>query len=105
MALNTLFKIKKTNDEQTRTRTKKSTHLHHSLWSFGHCLMGANKRIPTKNMRYLVTEMDGFSPFLTNVYDYENNWDDRIGMVIYDLQNLTYTTDGKTWMPIEIDQL
>ena len=56
-------------------------------------------------MRYLVTEMDGFSPFLTDVYDYDNNWDDRIGMLIYDLQNLAYTTDGKNWNSIEQDQL
>lgn len=55
-------------------------------------------------MRYLVT-MNSNPPFLTKWFEYENHWDDGKGMVIYDLQNLTYTTDGKTWLPIEIDHL
>lgn len=56
-------------------------------------------------MRYLVTRANAIIPFVTNIYDYENHWFDNIGMVIYNLQDLMYTTDGKTWLPIEIDQL
>jgi len=55
-------------------------------------------------MRYLVT-IPNFHAFLTKWYEYENHWDDGKGMVIYDLQNLTYTTDGKDWHPIEQDHL
>jgi hypothetical protein len=56
-------------------------------------------------MRYLVTRVNAIDPFLTNIYDYENHWMDNIGMVIYDLHNLTYTQDGTTWHLIETDQL
>ena len=55
-------------------------------------------------MRYLVT-MNGNPPFLTKWFEYDNHWQDGINMVVCDLQNLTYTTDGKNWNPIEIDQL
>lgn len=56
-------------------------------------------------MRYLITANDGFPPFLTNVFDYVNNWQEDCDMVVYDLQTITYTTDGTTWHPIETDQL
>jgi len=66
--------------------------------------MAANKRIPSKDMRYLVT-MNGNPPFLTKWFEYDNHWQDGINMVVCDLQSLTYTTDGKNWLPIEIDHL
>lgn len=56
-------------------------------------------------MRYLVTRVNAITPFLTDIYDYENHWIDNIGMVIYDLKTLTHTLDGKTWHPIETDHL
>ena len=55
-------------------------------------------------MRYLVT-MNDEPPFMTNVYDYKNNWILGINMVIYDLEKRLYTRSGTTWHPIEIDQL
>jgi len=55
-------------------------------------------------MRYLIT-MNGNPPFLTKWFEYDNHWQDGINMVVCDLQNLTYTQDGKTWHPIEQDQL
>ncbi len=55
-------------------------------------------------MRYLVT-MNGNPPFLTKWFEYENHWQDNVNMAVCDLQNLTYTTDGKNWLPIETDQL
>ena len=66
--------------------------------------MAANKRIPSKDMRYLVT-MNGNPPFLTKWFEYENHWQDNVNMAVCDLQNLTYTTDGTTWHSIETDQL
>jgi hypothetical protein len=55
-------------------------------------------------MRYLVT-MNGNPPFLTKWFEYDNHWQEHCDMVVYDLQTLTYTTDGTTWEPIETDEL
>jgi len=55
-------------------------------------------------MIYLVT-MNGNPPFLTKWFEYDNHWQDGINMVVCDLLNLAYTQDGKTWHPIETDQL
>jgi len=66
--------------------------------------MAATKWDHSKDMRYLVT-MNGNPPFLTKWFEYDNHWQDVINMVVCDLQNLTYTQDGKTWHPIEQDQL
>lgn len=58
-------------------------------------------------MRYLITttNAENNEPFKTNYYDYENNFDELLGMIVYDLFNDKYTTDGKKWKPIEIDHL
>lgn len=58
----------------------------------------------SKDMRYLVT-INGNPPFLTKWFEYDNHWQDGINMVVCDLQNLTYTQDGKTWHPIRQNQL
>ena len=55
-------------------------------------------------MRYLVT-VENLPPFLTNWFDYDSHWRDGIGMMVYDIYNQTYTTDGKIWSEIEKDQL
>mgnify|MGYP003425763136 FL=1 len=55
-------------------------------------------------MRYLIT-MTEEPPFFTNWFSYENNWADGTGMVVYDLFQSLYTTDGKTWEPVETDEL
>lgn len=52
--------------------------------------------------RYLITG-NNFEPFLTEWYDYENNYDN--GMTVYDLVNLKYSTNGKDWCDIEEDHL
>jgi len=53
-------------------------------------------------MRYLITIPD-LEPFLTNWYSFENNY--VSGMVIYDLYNSTYSTDGETFTPLKEDSL
>jgi len=53
-------------------------------------------------MRYLVTVPD-YAPFFTNNFEAANHWQD--GMVVYDLKEERYTTDGEYWMAIEFDIL
>jgi hypothetical protein len=53
-------------------------------------------------MRYLITHPDE-KPFLTNWFDYENNYIEN--MIVYDLQNATYTVNGIDWIDIDIDNL
>lgn len=55
-------------------------------------------------MRYLVTfDDDKNGAFLSKWFDYENFY--RSGMIVYDLSNFTYTTDGENWTPIPEDHL
>lgn len=76
--------------------------MHYRHSRFDRSGMAANKRIPTKDMRYLVT-MKAEPPFFTMWFEYENHYQD--GMIVYDLFNSLYTTDGKTWEPVETDEL
>lgn len=55
-------------------------------------------------MRYLVTTKNK-SPFFTNWFEPENHFNPDVEMVVYDLVELKFTTDGKTWEDIEIDHL
>jgi len=55
-------------------------------------------------MRYLITTKD-YSPFLTKWFDAENNFNADLEMIVYDLVENKYTTDGKKWHEIEIDHL
>ena len=57
------------------------------------------------DMQYLITTKETDKPFLTNWFDAENHFNPNVQMVVYDLINLVFTTDGKTWKPIEIDHL
>jgi hypothetical protein len=52
-------------------------------------------------MRYLIT--GDFEPFFTKWYEYENHYAE--GMIIYDLKDNVYSTDGKTWQEIQFDHL
>ena len=52
-------------------------------------------------MRYLVI-IDG-QAFLTNWYDYENNY--QSGMIVVDADNYLITFDGITWEEIKEDNL
>jgi hypothetical protein len=60
--------------------------------------------INQKNMRYLVTT-NSTSPFFTDWFDAENHFNSEIEMVVYDLSECKFTSDGKTWNRIEIDHL
>lgn len=53
-------------------------------------------------MRYLIFQQ-GQAPFFTAYYTPENVFAD--GMTVVDLQNSRYTTDGHTWLEIEVDHL
>lgn len=55
-------------------------------------------------MRYLIYFKDGLNdPFYTEWYNYENNYIE--GMIVFDLVNFIWTTDGKTWKETAIDNL
>lgn len=56
-------------------------------------------------MRYLITTKETYAPFLTKWYEAENHFNPDLDMVVYDLQELKYTTDGITWLDLEIDVL
>lgn len=55
-------------------------------------------------MRYLITTNDYRKPFLTNKFNINNDFDASVGMVVYDLVELTFTSDGKTWHDIGIGE-
>lgn len=55
-------------------------------------------------MQYLVTS-DINPPYLTDWFDAENHFVDDINMVVYDLLNEVFTTNGQDWQDIAIDSL
>lgn len=55
-------------------------------------------------MRYLITTKNEM-PFLTKWFQAENHFNSQLQMVVYDLVECKYTTDGKIWNDIEIDTL
>ena len=55
-------------------------------------------------MRYLITTKTE-TPGLTWIFDAENHFNAEIGMIVYDLHKELYTTDGKNWKQIKIDNL
>lgn len=55
-------------------------------------------------MRYLIT-CDLCPPFLTNWYEFENNYNAELNMVVYDLKDGIYTKDGENWEHIIEDHL
>jgi len=52
--------------------------------------------------KYLITS--DHEPFLTNWFDIENNYNEDINMIVYDILNNLYF-DGKTWNPLMEDNL
>lgn len=56
-------------------------------------------------MRYLITTKEVKSPFLTMWFEFDNHFNPDIEMVVYDLVEYKFTTDGKAWYDIEMDQL
>lgn len=55
-------------------------------------------------MRYLVVT-NSYEPFYTNWFDAENNFIKDCEMVVFDLTNGKYTTNGKDWFDIKEDHL
>jgi hypothetical protein len=55
-------------------------------------------------MRYLVTT-NCYEPFYTEWFDPENNFNKAAEMVVFDLYEKKYMTDGKTWHVIPEDNL
>lgn len=56
-------------------------------------------------MRYLVTTDKAFAPFLTDYFYAPNHFNPDVDMVVFDLINMTYTTDGINWIDINEDHL
>jgi hypothetical protein len=56
-------------------------------------------------MRYLITTKEMETPFLTAWFEPENHFNPEVGMIVYDLHENKFTTDGKTWKEIEVDHL
>lgn len=56
-------------------------------------------------MRYLITTKETYSPFLTEWFDAENNFNAELDMIVYDLSKNLYTTDGVNWIEIKVDHL
>lgn len=54
--------------------------------------------------QYLITTTTQ-PPFLSHWFDPENHFNAEVGMVVYDLTNCQFTTDGKTWEDIAEDHL
>ena len=55
-------------------------------------------------MRYLVTT-NVSHPFLTDWFDSESHFDADVEMVVYDLFEKLFSTDGKSWNKIAFDHL
>jgi len=53
-------------------------------------------------MKYLIY-IPGMHPFFTNVFDAENYFVD--GMIVFNVHQYLYTTDGTTWLRIVEDKL
>jgi len=55
-------------------------------------------------MRYLITT-NTEKPFLTEWFDIENHFNVHVEMIVYDLEEKKYTSDGKEWDDIDFDHL
>jgi hypothetical protein len=51
---------------------------------------------------YLITQSP-YEPFIPQYYEYENHY--VKGMIVYNLLNKKYTTDGINWINISFDHL
>lgn len=58
-------------------------------------------------MQYLITytENKEKKAFYTKWFESENNFNSELEMVVYDLINNQFTSDGMLWEEIEIDHL
>jgi hypothetical protein len=55
-------------------------------------------------MNYLIVT-NTYEPFYTNWFIAENNWIEGCEMVVFNLMNHTYTTNGKDWHKTTQDHL
>ena len=56
-------------------------------------------------MRYLITTIEAYAPFLTKWFEPEQHFNSDLEMVVYDLELNKYTTDGETWHDLQVDHL
>jgi len=58
-------------------------------------------------MKYLIYYIADGTPttFMSNYFDFENNFIQNCNMIIYNLQYLQYTTDGVHWYDIPENNL
>lgn len=63
------------------------------------------KKMQPSVARYLITTKTARPPFLTHWFDADNNFNAGVDMIVYDLIKNEFTTDGKTWHKIEVDNL
>ena len=58
-------------------------------------------------MRYLVFYIENGEKksFLTNWFDYENNFNDQLQMVVFDLKQKLFLSGPEGWKDIETDHL
>lgn len=56
-------------------------------------------------MRYLITTLESYEPFLTDYFDSENHFNMDLGMVVFDLKLKRYTNDGVIWHDLQVDHL
>ena len=56
-------------------------------------------------MKYLITTEGTNTPFYTQWFEPEKHFNKDLGMVVYDLYEELYTTDGVTWNEILVDHL
>lgn len=54
--------------------------------------------------RYLIT-IPNKEPFLSHWFDADNHFNAELGMVVFDLANGLYTTDGKNWKELNENHL
>ena len=56
-------------------------------------------------MKYLITTEGTNTPFYTQWFEPEKHFNKDLGMVVYDLYEELYTTDGITWNEISVKHL
>ena len=55
-------------------------------------------------MNYLIVT-NSYEPFYTNWFDAKNHYVPELEMVVFNLLNHTFTTNGTDWYPIKQDHL
>lgn len=56
-------------------------------------------------MRYLIIFETDVEPFFSEWYNFENDFNADLKMVVFDLIEMIYTKNGYTWYDIQINHL